>query len=90
LTLELSGAEWLASRTGCFIPGKEPSVPIGQDGGWAPEPVLTFEREEKSLPRPGIEPKFPGIPAVFARPNAGVVGSIPTRGMGVCVYSVFV
>jgi hypothetical protein len=27
---------------------------------------------------------------VFARSNAGIVGSNPTRGMDVCVYSVFV
>jgi hypothetical protein len=27
---------------------------------------------------------------VFARWNAGIVGSNPTRGMDVCVYSVFV
>jgi hypothetical protein len=132
-------------------PGKEPPVPIGQDAGWAPEPVLSFEREEKSLPLPEIGPRFPGIPArclmtvllrtapthklnwteknyvgfevltvvsrftqatdgetveenrrevlkgpitvaarseawtIFARSNAGVVGSNPTQGMGVCL-----
>jgi hypothetical protein len=27
---------------------------------------------------------------VFARLNAGIVGSNPNRGMDVCVYSVFV
>jgi hypothetical protein len=28
--------------------------------------------------------------SVFARSNAGIVGSNPTRGMDVCVYSMFV
>jgi hypothetical protein len=30
--------------------GKEPSVPIGQEVGWAPEPVLTTWRKENSWP----------------------------------------
>jgi hypothetical protein len=28
--------------------GKEPLVPIGQEAGWAPEPVWTQRLEEKS------------------------------------------
>jgi hypothetical protein len=29
-------------------PGEEPPVPIGQEAGWAPEPVWTQRLEEKS------------------------------------------
>jgi hypothetical protein len=32
----------------------------------------------------------PNALTVFAPSNAGIVGSNPTRGMDVCVYSVFV
>jgi hypothetical protein len=32
-----------------FPPGKRPPVPIGQEAGWAPEPVWTHRPEEKSL-----------------------------------------
>jgi hypothetical protein len=31
-----------------YPPGKGPPVPIGQDAGWAPEPVWTQGLEEKS------------------------------------------
>jgi hypothetical protein len=34
---------------------KEPSVPIGEEGGWAPEPVWTLWNKEKYLPLPEIE-----------------------------------
>jgi hypothetical protein len=30
--------------------GKEPTVPTGQEAGWAPEPVWTLWRREKSCP----------------------------------------
>jgi hypothetical protein len=30
-------------------PGKGPPVPIGQEAGWAPEPVWTQRIEEKSF-----------------------------------------
>jgi hypothetical protein len=43
--------------------GKDPPVPIGQEAGWAPEPVYTQTLDEKScLPPPGIEPQSPGRP----------------------------
>jgi hypothetical protein len=34
-------------------PGKGPSVPIGQEAGWAPEPVWTQRIEEKSFASAG-------------------------------------
>jgi hypothetical protein len=44
--------------------GKDPPVPIGQEAGWAPEPVWTQRLEEKSfrlclgskLDRPVVQP----------------------------------
>jgi hypothetical protein len=36
-----------------LFPGKEPPVPIGEEAGWAPEPVWTTRR--KYLTLPGIE-----------------------------------
>jgi hypothetical protein len=42
LSPELDGGEWPASRPGRALPpGKGPLVPIGQEAGWAPEPVWT-------------------------------------------------
>jgi hypothetical protein len=41
--------EWSASRPGRALPPvKGPPVPIGQEAGWAPEPVWTQRLEEKS------------------------------------------
>jgi hypothetical protein len=49
LTSTLDGGEWSASCPGCTLPlGKKPPVPIGQEAGWAPEPVWTQRLEEKS------------------------------------------
>jgi hypothetical protein len=49
LTSALDGGEWSASRPGrASPPGKGPPVPIGQETGWAPEPVWTQGLEEKS------------------------------------------
>jgi hypothetical protein len=49
LTSALDGGEWSASRPGRALPpGKEHLVPIGQEAGWAPEPVWTQKLEEKS------------------------------------------
>jgi hypothetical protein len=49
LTSALDGGEWSASRPGRALPpGKGLPVPIGQETGWAPEPVSTQRLEEKS------------------------------------------
>jgi hypothetical protein len=55
----LDGDEWSSSLPGHALPpGTGPPVPIGQEAGWAPEPVWTQSLEEKSsLPPPGIEPR---------------------------------
>jgi hypothetical protein len=58
LTSALNGSEWSASRPATLHPGKEPLVPIGQETGWAPEPVWTRWWIEK-FPAPvgsGLEP----------------------------------
>jgi hypothetical protein len=41
LTSALDGGEWSASRPGRFTPGETPLPPvsIGQEAGWAPEPI---------------------------------------------------
>jgi hypothetical protein len=49
LTSALDGGEWPASHPGHFTPGERFPVPIGQEGGWASEPVWTLWRKEKSL-----------------------------------------
>jgi hypothetical protein len=42
------GGEWSESRPGRALPpGKGPPVPIGQEVGWAPEPVWTQRLDEK-------------------------------------------
>jgi hypothetical protein len=49
-TSALHEGEWSASRPGRALPpGKGPTVPIGQEAGWAPEPVWTQRLEEKSF-----------------------------------------
>jgi hypothetical protein len=37
-----------------LAPGKGPPVPIGQEAGWAPEPVWTQRLEEKSFTPAGV------------------------------------
>jgi hypothetical protein len=49
LTSALDGGECLASRLDRFTP-----IPNQQEAGWAPEPVATFWRREKSLAHTGI------------------------------------
>jgi len=57
LTSALHGGEWSASLSGRFAPGA--AVPIGQEAGWAPDPVWTRWRGENITPLPltGIEPR---------------------------------
>jgi hypothetical protein len=44
-----SGGKWSVSHPVRFTPGKEPPVPIGQEAGWASEPVWTRWRIRKKL-----------------------------------------
>jgi hypothetical protein len=49
-TSALDWGEWSASRPGRALPpGKGPPVPIGEEAGWAPEPVWTQRIKEKSF-----------------------------------------
>jgi hypothetical protein len=50
MTSALDGGEWSASCPGRALPpGKGPPVSIGQEAGWAPEPVWTQRLDEKSF-----------------------------------------
>jgi hypothetical protein len=62
LTLALDGGEWSASRPGRALPpGKGSPVPIGQEAGWAPEPIWTQRLEEKS----SVGDRTPVVQSVF-------------------------
>jgi hypothetical protein len=62
-TSALDEGEWSASRSGHALPpGKGPPVPIGQEAGWASEPVWTQRLEKKSFASAGIKPVSPGRP----------------------------
>ena len=53
LSLAPVGGEWSASAT---LPrGKDPSVPIEYEAGWAPELVLMFWRRDSLQPRAEIK-----------------------------------
>jgi hypothetical protein len=53
-TSALDGVEWSASRPGRALPPeKDPPVSIGQEAGWAPDPVWTQRLEEKSFASAG-------------------------------------
>jgi hypothetical protein len=43
LTSALDGGEWSVSRSTTLPPGKEPPVPLGQEGGWSPEKFWTIK-----------------------------------------------
>jgi hypothetical protein len=55
-----------------YAPDSLPSVPTVQKVGWAPEPVWTLWRKEKSLAQQRIEPQF------LCRPARTLV-AIPTE-----------
>jgi hypothetical protein len=44
-------------------PGKQPPVPIGEEGGWVPKSAWIFWREKDVLPLSGMEPRLTGCPA---------------------------
>jgi hypothetical protein len=53
-TSALNGGEWSVSHPSCALPpGKGPPVPIGQEAGWASEPVWTQRPEGKSFASAG-------------------------------------
>jgi hypothetical protein len=53
-TSALDGVSGQCHATAEFLPpGKGPPVPIGQEVGWAPEPVWTQRPEEKSVASAG-------------------------------------
>jgi hypothetical protein len=53
-TSALDGGLWSASHPGrALVPGTGPPVPIGQEAGWAPEPVWTQRIEEISFATAG-------------------------------------
>jgi hypothetical protein len=63
VTSALDGGEWSAARPDrALAPGKGPPVPIGQEVGWAPEPVCTQRLEEKSFASAGDRTQSPGRP----------------------------
>jgi hypothetical protein len=65
-TSALDGGELSALRPGrALSPGKGPLVPIGQEAGWAPEPVWTQRIEQKiSCPCRGSNPDRPVVQPV--------------------------
>jgi hypothetical protein len=51
---------WLSGRIhapAALSPVKEPPVHIGQEAGWAPEPIWTLWRRKKFSTLPVIEPQ---------------------------------
>jgi hypothetical protein len=64
---ELGGRGSIApthSQPRYYMGGKGPPVPIVQEAGWVPEPVLDTEVRRKIFSLlPGIEPRSPGRPA---------------------------
>jgi hypothetical protein len=70
-TSELDGIEWSASRQGRALPsGKGPPVPIGQEAGWAPEPVWTQARGKIRCPCRVSNPDRPVVQSVVRHETA--------------------
>jgi hypothetical protein len=76
----VSGQRQAPART--FLPGKGLPVPIGQEAGWAPQPVWAQRLEEKSscfsrgssLDRPSVQSLFRHN-TDWATPAANSIGS---------------
>jgi hypothetical protein len=49
LTSALDGGDWSNSRLGRFTHKRKTLVPTQQDAGWAPAPIWTFRKTEKSV-----------------------------------------
>jgi hypothetical protein len=59
LNSAVDGSEWSTSFPGRALPpGKGPPVPIGQEAGWAPEPVWTQRLEGKPFASGGDRTPF--------------------------------
>jgi hypothetical protein len=63
LNSALDGGGWSSARPGLFTQGKQLLVPIGYEAGWAPEPVWTLWRGEKSVAPVGNQNTIPRVPA---------------------------
>ena len=80
LYLGTNADKWSASRSGGFIPERRTTLLISQEAGWAPEPVLTIRKREKSL---GSEknrtPNFPSsIPFTIYAIQPSIIRHINT------------
>jgi hypothetical protein len=62
LTSALNEGEWPTSRPGHFSPGKMPTVPTREEGGWIPEPVWTLRNTEYITPVGNRNPAVQTVP----------------------------
>jgi len=79
-TTAQNGGEWSESLPGraFYPPGKGPSVPIGKEAGWTPEPVWIQRLEKKiSCLCRGSNPDLPVVQSV-ARHYTDWTAPVPT------------